>query len=56
MSIKYEYIMKDFFRILIFITLSTRITLAPKSLKTLPQNGTGARPANSITLMPFKAT
>jgi hypothetical protein len=32
-----------------------RITRAPKSFKTLPQNGAGAKPANSITFIPFKA-
>jgi hypothetical protein len=28
---------------------------SPKSLKISPQNGAGARPTNSITLIPFKA-
>lgn len=36
-------------------TLSTRITFAPKSLKINPQNGAGARPTISITLIPRRA-
>src|SRR5262249_15693815 len=32
----------------------TRITVAPKSANIWPQNGTGARPANSKTKMPLK--
>lgn len=36
------------------ITLSTLITDAPKSAKTIPQKGPGASPASSKTLMPFR--
>lgn len=37
------------------LTLSTRITRAPKSLRTLPQYGPGARPASSTTFIPLRA-
>lgn len=37
-----------------YYTLSTRTTEAPKSAKTMPQNGDGAKPAISNTLIPFK--
>lgn len=37
------------------LTLSTRMTFAPKSLKTNPQNGAGARPTISMTLIPRRA-
>lgn len=36
-------------------TLSTRMTLAPKSASTMPQNGAGARPASSTTRIPRRA-
>ena len=34
------------------LTLVITVTLAPKSAKTRPQNGTGARPESSTTLIP----
>lgn len=36
-------------------TRSTRSTCAPKSARTIPQNGPGARPASSTTLTPCRA-
>lgn len=39
----------------IYLTLSTRITWAPKSAKIIPQNGAGAKPAISTTRIPFNA-
>ena len=37
------------------LTLSTRITFAPKSERIMPHTGAGASPANSITFKPFRA-
>ncbi|TGZ46494.1 Serine/threonine-protein phosphatase [Temnothorax longispinosus] len=42
-------------RIYLLITLSTLITDAPKSAKIIPHTGPGASPANSKTLIPFRA-
>ncbi len=38
-----------------FLTLSMRMTEAPWSARTMPQNGAGARPASSTTFTPRKA-
>lgn len=35
--------------------MSTFTTVAPLSARTIPQKGPGAKPANSITFMPFSA-
>ena len=37
------------------LTLSTRITFAPKSERIMPHTGAGASPASSITFKPFRA-
>ena len=40
---------------MLWLTLSTLITLAPKSDKIIPQNGAGASPASSMTRIPLNA-
>lgn len=56
MSTVYNLLLRQFTCVHEFqLTRSIRMTFAPKSLKIIPQNGAGARPAISITLRPLRA-